>query len=308
MTMGRFGLSFACRDDPKGSIAMTESQDAFFANPRDPFAVVLGANEIASAIAVRLCWEGFRVVMSHDPFPPVIRRGMAFYDALFDDRAEVDGIVGERAETVLEIVGAFRARGRVVVTPLPLTELIVMRAPTAVVDARMQKRQVTPDLRGVARLAIGVGPNFSVRHNCDVAIETHPARTGAIIETGATRASDGVARPLGAAGKERFVYSAGEGVWRTPLDVGQRVFSGYPIGNLDGVQLRAPMDGYLRGIARDGIVAPAGVKLAEVDPRGRAAAWTGTDERGRAIASAVFAAIKKFSARAHAMAAPATFH
>ncbi len=60
---------------------------------------------------------------------------------------------------------------------------------------------------------------------------------------------------------------------------------------LDGLPIQAPMDGFLRGIARDGVHAALGVKLVEIDPRGRASNWTGTDERGRAIAEAVVRAI-----------------
>jgi hypothetical protein len=57
------------------------------------------------------------------------------------------------------------------------------------------------------------------------------------------------------------------------------------------------MDGFLRGIARDGVHAARGVKLVEIDPRGRASNWTGTDERGRAIAEAVVRAIAEAPAR-----------
>ncbi|RTL86149.1 MAG: xanthine dehydrogenase [Hyphomicrobiales bacterium] len=274
----------------------------FFSDGAGPYAVILGANEIASAIAVRLSWEGFRVVMSHDPFPPVIRRGMAFHDALFEDLAEVDGIVGKRADSAIEIVHALAAYRGVAVTRLQLTDLITLRAPTLIVDARMQKHRVTPDLRGVARLVVGVGPKFRVGENCDIAIETHPARTGDLVAAGETLAADGVARALAGAGKERFVYSTSQGTWRTPLDIGARVFRGYIIGYLDGSPVRAPMDGHLRGIARDGTLAPSGVKLVEIDPRGRQASWTGTDERGRTIAAAVVDAIEK--AREHLAATP----
>jgi xanthine dehydrogenase accessory factor len=266
---------------------------SFLCNPADPYAIVLGTNEIASAIAVRLCWERFRVVLSHDPFPPVIRRGMAFHDALFDDRAAVDGVVGQRAESALDIVDALAARACVAVTHLQLTDLITLRSPSVIVDARIQKHRVTPDLRGVARLAIGVGPKFSVGENCDIAIETHPARTGALLDAGETRAPDGVARTLGGVGKERFVYSARAGIWRTPLDVGAQVFKGFVLGNLGGLPVKAPMDGFLRGIARDGAVTPADAKLVEIDPRGRAANWSGTDERGRKIAQATISAIAR---------------
>jgi xanthine dehydrogenase accessory factor len=265
----------------------------FLSDRADPYAIILGTNEIASAIAVRLSWERFRVVMSHDPFPPVIRRGMAFHDALYDDRAAVDGIVGKRAETAIEIVKALATSGAVAVTPLQLTDLITLRTPAIVVDARMQKHRVTPDLRGVAGLSIGIGPRFSLDLNCDIAVETHPARTGDLVVAGETLRADGVARALGGVGKERFVYSRAQGVWRTPLDIGAMVFRGYVIGYLDGLPVRAPMDGHLRGIARDGTVAPGGIKLAEIDPRGRQACWTGTDERGRAIAVAVVEAIER---------------
>ena len=61
-------------------------------------AVILGTNEIASAIEERLLSQGFRVVLSHDPLPPVIRRKMAFHDALFDDDVTVEVIAARRAK------------------------------------------------------------------------------------------------------------------------------------------------------------------------------------------------------------------
>ncbi len=263
----------------------------------DRFAIVLGTNEIASAVAVRLAWEGFCVALSHDPFPPVIRRGMAFYDALFDDRAEVDGILGRRADTILELVEVFADRKRVAVTPLHATDLITLRTPDAIVDARMQKHRVIPDLRGVARLAVGLGPNFVVGRNCDIAVETHPARTGELVKSGETQLADGVARELGGVGKERFVCAPRDGLWRTPLDIGARIFKGVVLGHHGGVPLAAPMDGYLRGVARDETFAPKDAKLVEIDPRGRAATWSGTDERGRAIATAAANAVLAASMR-----------
>jgi xanthine dehydrogenase accessory factor len=273
----------------------------FLTSKANGFVIILGTNEIASAIAARLSRQRFRVVMSHDPFPPVIRRGMAFHDALYDDHTEVDGVVAQRAETTMELVEALSDPGRVVVTHRQLTDITPLKSPAVVVDARMQKSRTTPDLRGLARLTIGVGPKFTVNHNCDIAIETHPARTGALVELGETRLGDGVARILGGVGKERFVYSGCDGVWRTPLDIGSLIFRGLVLGYQDRIAVRAPMDGYLRGIARDGVHAPAGVKLVEIDPRGRSACWTGSDERGRRIAKAVVAAIEKTPTRRHVL-------
>jgi xanthine dehydrogenase accessory factor len=257
-----------------------------------PFVVILGANEIASAVAVRLNREGYWVVMCHDPFPPVIRRGMAFYDVLFDEQVEIDGVPGRRADTALEIGEALASGASIAVTELQLSDVIPLRVPDVLIDARMQKHRVTSNLRKIAGLSIGLGPNFTAGFNCDVAIETHPSDTGKLLAEGTTRSSDGVPRYLGGVGRERFVYAARSGVWRTPLDIGARVFKGFVMGRLDGLPVPAPMDGRLRGIARDDVFVPQGVKFIEIDRRGNAASWMGSDERGRTIAEATVTAIR----------------
>ncbi len=250
----------------------------FLADRSAPFVLILGTNEIASAIAARLKREGYRVVMSHDPFPPVIRRGMAFYDTLFEDQVDIDGMRGQRAGTVLEIAKALADKSAIPVTALQFSDLLPLRAPDILIDARIQKRCVTPILRKIVALSIGLGPNFVAGVNCDIAIETHPDHAGELLEAGATQPADGVPRFLGGIGRERFIYSARSGIWRTPLDIGSRIFKGYVIGRLDGLPVSAPMDGRLRGLARDGLAMPSGVKLVEIDPRGSAARWTGSDE------------------------------
>ncbi len=254
--------------------------------------VVLGTNEIASAVAVLLRQSQFDVVMSHGAYPPVIRRAMSFHDALYGDPAIVEGIEGKRAESMLEIVEALTDPNCVAVTPLHLTDLLAVRSPQIIIDARMQKHRVTPDVRGVARLAIGLGPNFFIDVNCDVAIETHPSKNGTIVTLGSTKAADGQSRQLGGVGRERFVYSDRSAIWHTAVDIGMRVFKGFILGHLDGRPVVAPIDGILRGIARDGTRMPEGVKLAELDARGRQASWSGMDERGRAIAEATLEAIR----------------
>jgi hypothetical protein len=81
------------------------------------------------------------------------------------------------------------------------------------------------------------------------------------------------------------------------------------LGYLDSMALKAPMDGFLRGVARDGALVPANVKIVEIDPRRRGASWTGTDERRRTIAAAVVRASGKSPAgRTLVASADAIFH
>ncbi len=156
----------------------------------------------------------------------------------------------------------------------------------------MHKHHVIPDLRNLARIAVGLGPNFVVGKNCDIAVETQPGQCGLVIKAGRTRAPDGRARLLGGIGAERFVYSDQVGRWHTPVEIGTRIFKGVVLGYLDRLPVRAPIDGVVRGIARDGLDVPANVKLLEIDPRGRRASWTGIDEHGQCIAEATVKAIR----------------
>lgn len=268
-----------------------EDHPYFSSDPRR-IAVVLGTNEIASAIAVFLHRAEWGVVLSHDPLPPVIRRRMAFHDALFDEPVAVDGIEAVRVDGTLDALTEAMRHERVVVTRLGLSDLLPMAPIDVLVDARMQKRMIMPHLRHLARVTVGVGPGFNAGQSCDLAIETHPDRTGVILRAGPTEAATGVSRSLGGAGRERFVYSEAEGTWYTPLEIGRRVYKGVLLGRLDGQEVLAPIDGVLRGLARDGTEVPARVKLIEIDPRARSADWMRMDERSRKIAEATLLAVQ----------------
>ncbi|MDU3046924.1 MAG: xanthine dehydrogenase, partial [Bradyrhizobium sp.] len=101
---------------------------------------------------------------------------------------------------------------------------------------------------------------------------------------------------LGGVGIERLVHSPHDGRWHTPVEIGTRIYKGFVVGHLSGVPVTAPYDGILRGIVRDGCDVAAGVALAEIDPRGRHAQWTGIDAQGQALAQATLAAIRLHAA------------
>jgi xanthine dehydrogenase accessory factor len=254
---------------------------------------------------VHLHRDRFGVVLSHDPAPPVIRRKMAFHDALYDDAVTLDGVAARRADTGIEIRSLLRTDSAVIVTDLGLLDLIVVRALDLLIDARMQKCDTTPDLRPLARFTVGVGPGFTGGANCHVAIETRPGKVGRILQRGSTDPADGVPRRLGGCYEERFMRAEIAGRWFTAVDIGTRVFKDFVIGHIGSVPVRAPFDGALRGVVRDGTEVPAGVKLLEIDPRGRRASWSGIDPRSEAIAKAVIKAVTLREADAPKRTAPA---
>jgi xanthine dehydrogenase accessory factor len=258
---------------------------------RRPLAIVLGTNEIASAVAIHLHRMRYAVILSRDPFPPVIRRGMAFDDALYGEPKAVEGILAIAFDKIADAPAIHAKPQQVAITHMGLTDLLMLGPLDVLVDARLHKHAVTPDFRGLARIMIGLGPGFTVRKNCDLAIETKPVAAGALVEDGTTQAADGTPELLAGAGRERFVYTPYEGFWRTPFEIGGRVYKNMLIGHLDGERICAPIDGVLRGIARDGTEMPKGVKLVEVDPRIYRRRQTFIEERPRLIAEATLRAV-----------------
>jgi xanthine dehydrogenase accessory factor len=57
--------------------------------------------------------------------------------------------------------------------------------------------------------------------------------------------------------------------------------------------LRAPLDGKLRGLARDGVTVAAGSKVAEIDRQGMAAMVAGIDARLARVAESVLCAVQE---------------
>ena len=98
----------------------------------------------------------------------------------------IEAIEGVLAEDVLDLLDALNASQHVIVTRLQLPDLIALRTPEVLIDGRMQMYRVTPDLRHIAPMTIGLGPNFVVGENCDIAIETKPSRSGRLVKRGSS--------------------------------------------------------------------------------------------------------------------------
>jgi xanthine dehydrogenase accessory factor len=249
--------------------------------------LVLGAGDVGSAIAHALFTAGFNVALQDGPSPPATpRRGMAFADAFFDEEASLAGVVARRADTPGSLPAIWAAHSLIPFLTSEVEEALTVERWSGVVDARMRKRAIPEDLRRAAPLALGLGPGFVAGTNCHVAIETSWEALGKVVAVGATLPLRGEPNPIGGAGRERTIYAAGDGVFRTTHKIGDHVSSD-PVGTLGGTPVPAPMPGVLRGLVRDGVRVRAGAKLVEVDPRGDPALCFGLGERPKRIAAAV---------------------
>jgi xanthine dehydrogenase accessory factor len=254
--------------------------------------LVRGAGDIGSAVALRLRAAGHAVVLHDAPRPPHPRRGMAFTDAFFETTCVLEGMLAKRASGVENLGRMLACGGALPVTDAPLGEVIDALAPDILVDACLHKHGTPDPVRGLAPLAIGLGPGFIAGDNADLVVETAWGESlGKVIRSGSALDYSGEPRPLGGHGRERYVYAGQAGVFSTDRAIGDHVCEGDEVGRIEGMVVAAPLSGILRGLTHDGARVAAGAKVLEVDPRGDPARAFGVGERPDRIAAGIVGAI-----------------
>jgi len=265
-------------------------QDAAYLLPphRPKPILVLGTDDVASAVGWTLAKAGFRTVLVRDASVPVLRRTMSYDDALDSGSATLEGIIAT-ASGHPWLGGLLTVSGQ---DPDTLMDPLLIEG---VIDARMRRRAVKPDLRGALGFAIGLGPGFTVGVNVDVAVETAPEATGTIVRRGSTIPAHGKSAILGGVGRQRFGRSETSGLWWSDRAIGETVEAGMIIGHCAGVPVRAPVSGCLRGLVRAGTFVQVGSRVLEVDPRGALGQYSGIPPRAAKIAVATLTALREVS-------------
>lgn len=257
--------------------------------------LIRGAGDVGSAIAHRLLHAGYTVVLQDGPTPTTLRRGMAFTDAIFDEQAVLADVTAVRLHDLTQLASMLYAHPQQIpIVVDDLLPLITLLKPTVLIDARMRKCESPEEHSHLAPLTIGLGPGFFAGETTHLVIETSWEGLGTVITSGTTRPLSGEPRPLGGAGRERFIYAERAGVLETPYAIGDSVTAGQSVGQIVDVSLIAPLTGVLRGLVRPGVAVLAGTKVVEVDPRGAAAQVHGLGERPQRIATGVLAAMQQW--------------
>jgi xanthine dehydrogenase accessory factor len=212
---------------------------------------------------------------------------MAFTDALFDGVATLEGVQAQLLTDVAEVTGCWAMARAIPIMTLPESLLAAAIRFDVIVDATMRRNHWPQDVRDRAACFIGLGPGYAPGQNCHVAIETQwGAAMGQVLREGQAAQRSGGPRALAGVTRERFGIAPADGQWRTAVMLGAAVSVGDAIGTLGEYVVRAPINGHLRGLARDGVQVTAGQRLLEVDPRPEPQIF-GLGERPRAIAAGV---------------------
>jgi xanthine dehydrogenase accessory factor len=257
--------------------------------------LIKGGGDIGSAVAHLLHRLGYPLVIVEDPYPATVRRRMSYAQAVFDGEAELEGIRGERVDSI-NTLRALLQWGKIIPVFVGSTDVVLEALqPKVVVDARMRKKERAESQLSEAPLVIGLGPGFRAQEVVHVVIETNRGpNLGRVITEGEAESYTGEPIAIEGYKRERYIYAPCNGVFVTQLDVGMFVQVGEVVGRIGEHELRAEMSGLVRGITKSGVPVKTGTKVVDLDPRGKEELIAGIAERPRRIAEGVREAIQKW--------------
>lgn len=261
--------------------------------PVCPVVLVKGAGEMASAIAWRLYMANLRRICMLDLEQPLcVRRRVSFCTALDSGTAEVEGVRAARARSPNEIEQGWRDCEIPVVSTGDWAGFGGVAA-DVVVDAILAKRN-TGTRKADAPLVIALGPGFEAGKDCHAVVETNRGHNlGRIMLAGSAEPNTGVPGEIAGHTSDRVLRAPAAGIFRTTREIGDPVGCGEIIGEVAGCPVTARLDGILRGLIRPGGNVVRGLKLGDIDPRGRREYCSVISDKGRAIAGAVLEAIMR---------------
>lgn len=264
------------------------SGDAGATRPR-PLALIKGAGDLASGVALRLLRAGFSVVMTEIARPTTVRRTVAFSEAVYDGRATVEGVEGIRADTPDQALRA-TASGRIPVIVDPSADSVPSLRPLLLVDAVLAKRNLGTTVTD-APAVVALGPGFVAGRDAHAVVETMRGHTlGRVITQGAALPNTGVPGEVGGHAAERVLRAPAAGVFRGVLRIGDQVRAGDVAGHVDDRPVPSRLDGVVRGLLHDGLEVTEGFKLGDVDPRAERAHCFTVSDKALAIAGGVLEA------------------
>jgi xanthine dehydrogenase accessory factor len=252
--------------------------------------VVRGGGDLATGTICKLVNCGFDVVVLETAQPTVIRRTVAFAQAIFDGQATVEGLTAKKADSVSDCRKVL-SENRIPVMVDPDCRALGELQPEAVVDAILAKRNLGTSM-DMAPIVIGLGPGFYAGRDVHAVIETSRGHyLGRVIYEGEAVPNTGTPGTIGGYTIERIVRAPAAGNISNISQIGDSVEKGQTIAHVDDVPVYAPLTGMLRGMIQSGIYVDVGMKIGDVDPRNKREYCDTVSEKARAIGGGVLEAI-----------------
>ena len=215
-------------------------------------AVIRGAGDIATGIALRLYRAGIKIVMTDLPQPTSIRRTVCFSGAIRHGTAVVEGVEACLAENAAE-ARKIAESGRVAVLVDPEAACVKTLRPDALVDAILAKKNMGTRITD-APVVVAVGPGFTAGVDCHAAVETMRGHTlGRVLYEGSPLPNTGVPGVIAGYAAERVLRAPADGVFEPKKEIGAQVKKGEVAAVVSGKPMLCKIDGCLRGLMQAGV-------------------------------------------------------
>lgn len=282
--------------------------------------LIRGAGDIATGIAHRLYKAGFRAIyMVELPRPTTVRRTVSFSEAAYTGEYMVEGVTAtlsgdiftkEHAEykRMLE-AGEFRASndvleraqeivglGKIPVITVPSEELLKVFHPDIYIDAIVAKWNRGTTIND-GDFVVGVGPGFTAGVDCHAVIETNRGHNlGRVITTGQAEENTGIPGKVAGHSTDRIIRATGTGIFKGLVEIGDMVDKDQTVGYVlldEGgkSEVKAQMDGLVRGLLKDGVHVKDGWKAGDVDARSQKENCYSISDKARAVGGGVLEAV-----------------
>jgi xanthine dehydrogenase accessory factor len=256
----------------------------------DATVIVRGGGDVVSGTIHRLHRTGFRVLVLELAQPLVVRRTVAFAQAVVDGRVQVEDVTAIKIDTPADAEAAWQ-QGHIPVLVDPDGSCIEQLKPDVVIDGTMAKKNLGTH-RGMAPITIALGPGFAAGVDVDAVIETLEGHDlGKVILAGPAAPDTGLSVPLLGYSAERVLRAPCSGRIENRLAIGDSVISGDIIANVNGVPVTAEIGGVIHGLIQNGMHVEKGLKIGDIDPRGVQSYCFTIFDKARAIGGGVLEAI-----------------
>lgn len=257
----------------------------------DLVVLIRGAGEMASGVAHRLYHSHFKICMLEITHPLAVRREVSFCEAIYEGEKEVEGV---RAKFISNPKGVETVwkEGKIPLLVDPDgKETRNFLAPDVLIDAIVAKRNSGNQIHD-ASLVIGLGPGFTSGKDVHIVIETNRGHhLGKMILSGTAELDTGIPGEIGGYTIERLLRTMKKGIFRPYKSIGERVNKGSVVAVVDDYPIIAKISGVVRGLLREGVEVRKGMKVGDIDPRGKRELCFTISEKARAIGGGVLEAI-----------------
>jgi xanthine dehydrogenase accessory factor len=258
--------------------------------------LVRGGGDLGTGVAHRLHMAGLRVVIAELPQPLMVRRGVAFAEAVYAGTHTVEGVTARRVPDVEAAQKALENR-EIPVLVDPAGDVWRRLNPAIVVDARLAKRPLDAQITD-APLVVALGPGFVAGEHCHAVVETMRGhRLGRVYWHGSAAPDTGKPEPVRGFAGERVLRAPREGVLRAYKAIGDHILTGDAIASVSGQPVIAPFSGVLRGLLHEGLTVTTGLKIGDLDPRGAREHCFTIADKARAVGGGVLEAVMGWISR-----------